>query len=850
MNKTIKKIVALGMGASMLIGTAAMALASDLSAYPSPFVKDGVFVGKIVIGEKAMSIDTVGALDIAASLQRAATTVVSSTGSSTSVEGGFRLDTAGDHIFYGQNFAIDSVTADNLNLLSDKEFDDGAGTAYKYTQSVTFAKSSAGGDKNLTYGQHTLGSVDSFLGFDTTSATPTTGAAALYTAEVDFSKAVNASNTNVIGQKIVLFGKELTFSSESDIGAKKIVLYGSSEEVSITTKDEVTKTVDGVDYKVQVIGFSSTGSKVTLTVNGVTDSLNEGSSKTIAGLKIYAKSVSSWNNGIDGFATLQLGADKLVLQDGQNVMVGSDETTVQGTRVSLTGGAEALTSLKIYTNPTSDFKVLKEGSSFVDPTFGTFAVQYVDTTNGITSDRDSVNVRATGTLDMSVTLTPSGGTEKQLTYAHEASAGVAPTMAASVSNPISVVEGSQAKQDYYIYLTPGTAVSTTTDAARYTHLVRITGINQGLTQGKVSFRDVLTDAQYDSQQGKFVGQGVDSLTLTVDGFTYNVLLSDNTSGNENVSVTYAGSSAATVLYPAITLKGGETFALMQNLVGLSIVNTTPILLPTGTPGVAAAKTFSTTATNSTTVGGITYSVNYSAGGNISGMWLSAGTANFTNPVVLIKEDKDDLNSEGAVLVSTAYDTNGLNVVYGPVFTATSGSGSMADSSMTTYLDYYGTYVQGYHPTGNNANVVTINYPAAQMYANVFLAPTGAKATSTSTSGAVSLNPISVGLAILDSEATLGDKPYIVVGGPCVNTLAATLMGNPADCTTGFSEGKAMIKLFADKNALLVAGYSGKDTQGACRVLASYNDPKYALSGTEVEVTSANLADLSIKTISS
>ena len=83
MNKTIKKIVALGMGATMLAGTAAMALATDLSDYPAPFVKDGVFVGKIVIGEKAASIDTVGALDIAASLQRSASVSVSGSGSTT-----------------------------------------------------------------------------------------------------------------------------------------------------------------------------------------------------------------------------------------------------------------------------------------------------------------------------------------------------------------------------------------------------------------------------------------------------------------------------------------------------------------------------------------------------------------------------------------------------------------------------------------------------------------------------------------------------------------------------------------------------------------------------------------------
>jgi len=848
MNKTIKKIVALGVGASMLLGTAAMAMALDLSSYPAPFVANGVFVGKIVIGEKAMAIDNIGAMDISASLQRAATTMVSSTGASTQVAGGFRLDTAGDHVYYGQTFSIDSVTSDNLPLLADKEFDDSAGTAYKYTQSVTFAKSLSGGDKALSYGQHTLGSVDSFLGFDTTSATPTTGAAALYTAEVDFSKAINASNTNVIGQKIVLFGKELTFSSETDLSSNKIVLYGSSEEVSLTPKDDVTKTVAGTSYEVKVIGFSSDGSKATITVNGVTDSITEGVSKTIGGLKIFAKSISSWNNGIDGFATLQLGADKLILQDGQNVMVGADETTVQGTRVSLTGGAGALTSLKIWTNPTSDFKVLKEGTSFTDPTFGTFAVQYVDTNNGLSSDRDKVTVRTSGTLDASVTLTPAGGNEIQLPYAHEATAGSAPTMAASVSNPISVVEGSTARQDYYIYLTPGTATSTTTDAARYTHLVRVTGINQGSTQGKVTFRDVLTDAEYDSQQGSFLVSNSSTLPLTVDGFTYSVLLTDNNSGNEGIAVTYAGTTPATVVYPAITLKGGETFALLQNVTGISVANTSYVLLPTGVPGAAAAKSLAGNPTTYT-AGGVTYTLGYT-GANLVSVSPAIGATVLDQPTVLIKEDKDDQNTENVVATRLSYDSNGLNIVYAPTFTyATTGSGSMADSSMTTYLDYYGTYVEGYHPTGNNANVVTIHYPSAQMYANVFLAPTGATATSTSTSGAVSLNPISLGLGILDSDATLGSMPYIVVGGPCVNTVAMTLMGNPTDCTAGFSEGKAMIKLFADKNALLVAGYSGTDTQGAARVLASYTNPKYALTGTEVEVTSANLADLSIKTIS-
>ena len=64
----------------------------------------------------------------------------------------------------------------------------------------------------------------------------------------------------------------------------------------------------------------------------------------------------------------------------------------------------------------------------------------------------------------------------------------------------------------------------------------------------------------------------------------------------------------------------------------------------------------------------------------------------------------------------------------------------------------------------------------------------------------------------------------MVGGPCVNTAAAELLGNPDPCYEGFEEGKAMIKLFdnGDHVALLVAGYSGLDTRAAARYLADYS----------------------------
>jgi len=123
-----------------------------------------------------------------------------------------------------------------------------------------------------------------------------------------------------------------------------------------------------------------------------------------------------------------------------------------------------------------------------------------------------------------------------------------------------------------------------------------------------------------------------------------------------------------------------------------------------------------------------------------------------------------------------------------------------------------------------------------------------KGTSTTTEAAsggmsYSVNPIGVGLGILDKDVGAADSNLIVVGGPCANTVAADLLGNPSPCGKDFEAGKATIKFFADRNAVLVAGYESMETLGAAYVLADYD--KYALTGTEVEVLVPSLTELSV-----
>ena len=74
--KVIKRIVALGTGASMVGATFMGAMAADLAQYPNQFIQDCKFTGVLVVGDKAAAEDVIGVSDIAVSLQFAATKAV------------------------------------------------------------------------------------------------------------------------------------------------------------------------------------------------------------------------------------------------------------------------------------------------------------------------------------------------------------------------------------------------------------------------------------------------------------------------------------------------------------------------------------------------------------------------------------------------------------------------------------------------------------------------------------------------------------------------------------------------------------------------------------------------------
>jgi len=108
-----------------------------------------------------------------------------------------------------------------------------------------------------------------------------------------------------------------------------------------------------------------------------------------------------------------------------------------------------------------------------------------------------------------------------------------------------------------------------------------------------------------------------------------------------------------------------------------------------------------------------------------------------------------------------------------------------------------------------------------------------------------LSPSNSIIPIKDSEASQVTSNLIVVGGSCVNTVAAKLIGTQVplcglDWTiiTGSGENEWLIETYANQYALgkiavLVAGYETKDTINAVNYLTT-NKPDVSIIGTRIE----------------
>ena len=249
-------------------------------------------------------------------------------------------------------------------------------------------------------------------------------------------------------------------------------------------------------------------------------------------------------------------------------------------------------------------------------------------------------------------------------------------------------------------------------------------------------------------------------------------------------------------------------------------------------------TSGTSITNATTISnpnGISWGFAIGAANTSTIRNITAPNCNFNvtmGPAILYIEPKKWDDSSYGNFICVPLSTSGTTEIGigDPVFNGTAPSfvSLTSDTYQKQSVDKFGAYVIKEDRTNENG-VATIKYPSSQMYLDVvFAAPTASIIGGSSGGGTVS----SLGsVTVSDAEySKVSAKNVIVVGGSCINTVAAKLLGSTTpvcsaafENATGIGSESFLIQSFdnpdaAGKVALLVAGYDAGDTTNAAKYL--------------------------------
>ncbi|PIZ49428.1 hypothetical protein COY28_06345 [Candidatus Woesearchaeota archaeon CG_4_10_14_0_2_um_filter_57_5] len=775
--KAMKKIVAIGAGATMLGATIFGAMAADLSDYPSPFVKDGKFNTKIVIGAKAQTPDVIGAIDIANSLQFASRVAKDLPGSSgaVTIDNGVSMAASGRDIYMGDDINVTKqvvTSSDMPTLLKSGTVTNEDGT-YTYNQQIVLPGGSvAFGDVS------TDDSNDPFVYVNWASNDG-------YKMKVIFPQATNLTLAD--NEQITLFGKTYTVSGTSgEVTSTKVTLYSAALDQVFTAGESATVDMSGTPVDISVTGANSDKGTAVLTINGETKSVSKANTYTIGGQKVYVNDVFVTTVPTPSAAVrLFIGSEKIVLENGNSVQVGSTSTSdISGTTVTITAGSGKISQIEIDVQPrnvevdsnTRDYT--KVGEEFVDPVFGTFKLLFASLTPELMDASRDVIKLDTADPYLKLTFTnKDGNTYNGLRIAEGNTSGDGTGVSVVANNdPLLLLGGAT------ISGASGNKNAFIVDADGNSYIMRLDKVYNSSTESYIKLYDYAT------------GQTTDKITVTSGAATYTL--------------------------------AGKTFTFTVPLLGAETATVSPANV-----NYVYTKSGAKIAING---------INSTGGIDLTNLGDTNITVNLTEETSYNDWSGTPSWADDAGWVITYNNANSDNDMrISTVAVNATSSVQTSDSNKYELVSNYGTFIK----TDTDSYDAEIYYPNTQMVANIFLAPVDSTA---STSGASSggtyydTNRVQVGAAVLDTTVLSGyqDSNLIVVGGPCVNTVAAKLRNNPENCAEGFKDGEAIIKLYdtgKGKVALLVAGMSADDTVVASKILAQANAlGSKVLSGSEVK----------------
>ena len=807
---TFRKIVALGTGVAMLGATVFGAMAAaDLAQYPSPlFIKDGKFDGNIVVGAKAATEDVLGAIEIAASLQTAAVKKVAIPGAvqTASVDKeNVKIRQTGREFTYNSTirdvFGAPVDFSDLPTLLAEGTFDDSEGDNKEkenYRQELDFLSQVTGKLEFREADDVYNDAADSYLWFDDATS------AFAYIYELDFDTAITYTNTSsttaatdLENNVLSVQGNKYTITDVTQSGGRinKMELLAGETVIWMSQGEPLKRTIGGTEHTVILEDVNENEDKCGISVDGTTVWVDDGDTDVINGVQIgVTDAITVHSAGKDtDVCEVNVGATKITIEEDKEVK--RDDQDVDGSnaefRFANSGATAKWDGFNITLVP-EDKVFLKAGDSWTDPVLENFQFDFA----GMAKNTEMVKWSrsgGTGTLEFN----NYDGKEVKVEWdMNESSNRV---LLGKDEDQRLIREGDEINCGPTAPACEGMQLFVVT-SGHEVHILEIDKVDT--TNNKIDFQDVTYGTSYDDRDYT-VGT-----TLTVEVGSLGTIGLDLSNGNVSGTDLVLSSGLAYTRYQSqIALNPGDVVGSNSSInVGNNITS------------------FSTAAfrvSEDTEV--------LESGVTNNAVWHINGTVDATD---------DEIDWQTPVVIKAS----GIS--------ATSALNKDDDNDDDQLMASEWGSIAEWDADDNSGGTLTI--PEDQAFGNAFISKVGAVVSSGSAASSIEFQQIQVGTAKLDTDISdVAAQNLLVVGGPCVNSVASTLMGNPTNCAEDFTEGEALIKLWEQSNgnvALLVAGYSALDTRRASKVVANYKDYADKLTGTEVVVKGTTLSDISISAV--
>jgi hypothetical protein len=806
MRLNFKKVSAIAASALMV----GMTMGTAVAAYPNPFVSGGASSVAIVYGTQQGFADG-SPLDVAqaGTINSDLSGRAGSTSGSASVVGGdsWRVGTSSDYLELGESIRDTNsyIGKSDLGLLSTESISNEKGdSAYEqffYFEDVTSSMVNYYEDDDDNIGlfyKMTSGQVIARYVMDFTT---------------DLKSDIETDNeiSDVEDKTITFLGKTYTITDATN-GTSGVELTMMSGALGGTIKEGTPLTVGG--YTVNAVVSSSSAVQFTITsASGTetTDKMSKGETEKLSDGNYIGVTDITYEGYAEGdqSATFYIGGDKIEWKNGTSMTVNGETINDAAVKIvqTLSGGDISISEISINMTAEDDLyvpvgKKLSEATDLSEPQVlvsqnwdiqfaGLDTVNYEDLSLKVSgSDRKytlSYENYLGDTVDLPLVWTNASGIF-----------GGDDTDKRFVLDPAGLGNINVTKNDYFLLHTADPKDATANDKTLLVQYKNADKVTQ--TNPKVYF--------------EIDGVDVDSVTLSSTG-TFTLKAAGGTFNFRNASS--ADSDDFDIQLTA------NNYASAEEGMDAGVSN--------------YIRTRYNTFINITDVNGSDGYSNTFGGHNAN--WKMNVSTDDTN------RDGDDFSVPSQIFFATMGNTS-TDVSF--TYTGTAAwLTDPADTNVQKYISGYGTEIVSTDPADSPASI-EVKVPETIVKPLVYVTTKDGVTVTTTTGTASSLGYI----LVKDSEvSSVSSKNLIVVGGSCVNSVAAKLVGSAAcgaDFTTktGIGSGQFLIQSYANpyttgKVALLVAGYDAVDTKNAATYLTTKEVDTTV--GKKYKGTSATTAEL-------